>query len=571
MPPSPEPGDLIALEIRLLDRTEAGYPVEMTLTNTQQVFRGQLAASVLPWNATGDARADGQRLFTALFTSADLIKGWGVAQGKSKQKRLRLRIDPLELHALPWELLCDEIDLLAADADTPFSRYLAVSREWGAAIDERPIRVLAVISNPIDLEEKYGLPQADVDLETQALKAAIGAAAQLDFLAAPITLDRLEAELRKGYHVLHFIGHGAFNARTKQAALYMQDAAGNAQRVLDADFAGMLNRLQTPPHLVVLAACQSAQQSTSAAFTGLGPQLVQIGLPAVIAMQENVTVVTARQFAATFYQRLLEHGTVDLAMNEARGTLITNGRFDAAVPVLFMRLPDGRLWGTDTSKKTKSQKENTTMAEESKKEQSDKVVVVNQVTNISGGMVMSGGTVSGDATGGDKVTQTGAGSSIDNRITNAGRDAVNTGGGTYIEGGVNIKGSKNVKIGGDSVTGNKIETTGGSKYVGGDDNSVTGWSAKDVENFFVSISQLIDVKRDIDPQDKPDLKADLKDVQTEVAKGEDADESFLERRLRSIKRMAPDILETIATTLADPKAGLAMVIRKVMIKAKAGA
>ncbi len=334
----------IALEIRLLDRAETGYPIEMTLTNTQQVFRGQLAASVLPWAATGDARADGQRLFTALFTSADLIKGWGVAQGKSRQKRLRLRIDPLELHALPWELLCDEIDLLAADADTPFSRYLAVSREWGTAIDERPIRILAVISNPIDLEAKYGLPLADVDLETQALKDAIGSAAQLDFLAAPITLDRLEAELRKGYHILHFIGHGAFNARTKQAALYMQDATGNAQRVLDADFAGMLNRLQAPPHLVVLAACQSAQQSTSAAFTGLGPQLVQIGLPAVIAMQENVTVVTARQFAATFYQRLLEHGTVDLAMNEARGTLITNGRFDAAVPVLFMRLPDGRLW-----------------------------------------------------------------------------------------------------------------------------------------------------------------------------------------------------------------------------------
>ena len=32
-------------------------------------------------------------------------------------------------------------------------------------------------------------------------------------------------------------------------------------------------------------------------------------------------------------------------MNEARSTLITNGRFDAAVPVLFMRLRDGRLWG----------------------------------------------------------------------------------------------------------------------------------------------------------------------------------------------------------------------------------
>jgi hypothetical protein len=35
---------------------------------------------------------------------------------------------------------------------------------------------------------------------------------------------------------------------------------------------------------------------------------------------------------------------VDLAMNEARSTLITAERPDAAVPVLFMRLKDGRLW-----------------------------------------------------------------------------------------------------------------------------------------------------------------------------------------------------------------------------------
>ena len=565
MPLSPESVEPIAVEIRLLDRTETGYPIEMTLTNTQQVFRGQLAASVLPWAATGDARADGQRLFTALFTSADLIKGWGVAQGKSRQKRLRLRIDPLDLHTLPWELLRDEIDLLAADADTPFSRYLAVSREWGTEIDDRPIRVLAAISNPIDLGAKYGLPPADVELETQALQDAIGPAAQLDFLAAPVTLDRLEAELRKGYHILHFIGHGAFSAKSKQAALYMQDAAGNAQRVLDADFAGMLNRLQSPPHLVVLAACQSAQQSTSAAFTGLGPQLVQIGLPAVIAMQENVTVVTARQFAAVFYQRLLEHGTVDLAMNEARGTLITNGRFDAAVPVLFMRLPDGQLWSDEAVKKIKPHKESATMAEKSTVNKSGGIDV-----NVDGNL-----TISGDLLGRDRHEHEGGNLTIDNSSGGINIDrsqkSVNTGGGTYIEGGVNIKGSKNVKIGGDSVTGDKITTTGGSKYVGGDDNSVTGWTAKDVENFFVRVTQKIDAKPDLAAPDKEDLKAEVQDLQIEVAKGEEANESFLERRLRNIKRMAPDILETIATILADPKAGLAMVIRKVMIKAKASA
>jgi len=62
-------------------------------------------------------------------------------------------------------------------------------------------------------------------------------------------------------------------------------------------------------------------------------------------MHADVTMLTARHFAATFYRQLAAHGTVDLAMNEARSTLVTQGRFDAAVPVLFMRLRDGRLWG----------------------------------------------------------------------------------------------------------------------------------------------------------------------------------------------------------------------------------
>jgi hypothetical protein len=338
--------EMTSLEIRLLTQQGTAYPIEMTLAGTQQVFHGQLTVDIAAWIPGDDSRVDGQALFKALFASTDLMRGWGVAHGRSKRVRVQLRIDAPELHALPWELLRDDQDLLAADADSPFSRYLAVSREWGQVITVQPIRVLTAISDPKDIKEKYGLPSADVEREIQALKEALGAAAELTVLPSPVTLDRLETELRKGYHILHFVGHGTFNSKAQQAALFLQDASGNVQRVIDDDFAGMLNRLASPPHLVVLAACRSAQQSMKAAFSGLGPKLVQIGVPAVIAMQENMTVLSARQFAATFYQRLLAHGVVDLAMNEARGTLITKGRFDAGVPVLFMRLPDGRLWNT---------------------------------------------------------------------------------------------------------------------------------------------------------------------------------------------------------------------------------
>ena len=356
-------------ELRIFDPIDQRYHVELTL-NGEQTFGGMASADLAAWVATGDPAADGPALFKAALAGDELLKAWGEARGRSKQRRLRLRLDPPELHALPWELLRDGDELIAADADTPFSRYLAIGKEWGRALADRPIRVLAAISNPIDLGAKYGLPPADVELEARTLKAAFdphpgplpgreretrvpfslagrrGGAegASLTFLTPPITLDRLEAELRNGYHVLHFIGHGAFNVKEHQAALYFENNDRTACRVIDADFAGMLDRLQAPPQLVVLAACQSAQQSLRDVFTGLGPRLVQIGVPAVVAMHADVTMLTARQFAATFYRRLLMHGTVDLAMNEARSTLITNGRYDAAVPVLFMRLRDGRLW-----------------------------------------------------------------------------------------------------------------------------------------------------------------------------------------------------------------------------------
>ena len=236
--------------------------------------------------------------------------------------------------------------VLAADADTPFSRYLPDDSPWGGAVAARPIRVLAVISNPVDLLARYELPPVDVEAEREILASALAGVDEIElaFLDAPVTPERLHGALREGYHVLHFVGHGAFSARRGQAALYLQDEAGNARLVRDDDLAGMLARLGTPPVLVVLAACQSAERSMADASAGLAPRLISIGIPAVLAMRDAVSIETARKFGATYYRRLLAHGYVDLATNEARSTLLVAGRPDADTPVLFMRLKDGRLF-----------------------------------------------------------------------------------------------------------------------------------------------------------------------------------------------------------------------------------
>ncbi len=353
---------LTDLEIRIFEAQEQGYPVEMTLGGQQEFPRGYLAADIVPWtaHASGVPSQDGETLFEALLADGNLRSAWAKARGQAARRRIRLRIDPaaVALHSLPWELLHEGPVMLSAQADTPFSRYLPIALPWSGPVEERPIRMLVVIANPADLEAKYDLAPVEVDVEREILKAALAEVGpdelMADFLEEPATPERLEEALRQGvpggtpgYHILHFVGHGAFSARRGQAALYMQDEAGNAQRVLDDALVSMLARQGARPRLVSLVACQSATRSTSDAFLGLGPKLVRVGVPAVVAMQDVVTIETGRKFGAAFYSCLLEHGLVDLAANEARSTLLTAGRTDAAVPVLFMRLKSGQLWGPE--------------------------------------------------------------------------------------------------------------------------------------------------------------------------------------------------------------------------------
>ncbi len=339
----------VDLEIRLFPREEAGYPVELTLGDEREFPRGWLAADIVPWTATGDPAADGARLLAALLADPVLQSAWAEARGAAPQRRLRLRLDPRapELHTLPWELLCDETAVLAANANTPFSRYLPVALPWGSLVEERPLRVLVAISNPSDLETTYRLAPLDVPQEQATLTAALAAAGsgiQVQFLEPPVTLARLEEALRAGYHVFHYLGHGVFDARRDQAALYLQRDDGTADRVTDDALIGVLTRLAVRPRLVFLAACQSASRAAGDAFRGLGPQLVAAGVPAVVAMQDSVTLAAAQKLSAVFYQRVAEHGLVDCALNEARSALLTAGAPAAAVPVLFLRLKSGRLW-----------------------------------------------------------------------------------------------------------------------------------------------------------------------------------------------------------------------------------
>jgi CHAT domain-containing protein len=150
----------------------------------------------------------------------------------------------------------------------------------------------------------------------------------------------------QGKHVLHFLGHGRFQKDKGQggrASLYLEKAGGGWQVVGDETIVEQLGNLRPQPLLVFLAACESGKGAGQGPFAGLGPKLVQAGVPAVVAMREQVEMGMARDLTRDFYRRLLDHGEVDRALNEARNLLLSSPSGDWAIPVLYMRLRDGRL------------------------------------------------------------------------------------------------------------------------------------------------------------------------------------------------------------------------------------
>src|ERR1039457_6169981 len=169
--------DYADLEIRILKKDTAGYPVEITFNGELEFPRGVLAPELPALTAGAASGQEGVTLFHWLFSDDALKTAWANARGQRPQRRIRLRIDEgaPELHQIPWELLRDigeggvPLDLAALDA-TPFSRYIAGSWIPGSPILKRPIRVLVAVANPSNIAD-FGLTAIDPDAEFKLLRS----------------------------------------------------------------------------------------------------------------------------------------------------------------------------------------------------------------------------------------------------------------------------------------------------------------------------------------------------------------------------------------------------------------
>ena len=298
------------------------------------------------------AKNFGKLLYDAVF-SGDIGLIWrrslSEAEAQNAGLRLRLRVaDVPELNDVPWEYLYNAglNQFLSLSEYTPLVRYVDMPEPIRPLRVEGQLDILVMISSPIDY------PVVDVEGEwsrlNEALAGPIGSGQVRLRRLSEARLRVLQRELRQGeYHILHFIGHAGFDRQTQGGVLIVGDEEGRG-RLVAAENLGAILHDHRSLRLVVLNACEGARASRADPFTGLAQTLVQQGVPAVVAMQFEVTDQSAITFAEEFYGATAVGYPVDAALSCARKAIFAAGSdIEWGTPVLFTRAADGKLFSVN--------------------------------------------------------------------------------------------------------------------------------------------------------------------------------------------------------------------------------
>jgi tetratricopeptide (TPR) repeat protein len=297
----------------------------------------------------------GGRLFQALFPGPvrslfDQSLGilgddpdWGL--------RLAIQVDPRHpavapLQQIPWEFLyhADTEQFLSLGRRSPVVRSLDVPRPQRALLDDgSPWRILAFASN---------VPGRDVlDLDTELRQLTAALAGRRDVEIVPLkNADRsilraqlLERRTRTPFNILHVMGHGDFDPVSGEGVLLLREG-DRARAVTGPELAEDLRDF-TELRLIVLNACRTARAAGAeglSPFAGVATALVLNGVPAVVAMQFEISDPAAVEFSTALYQKLAEQDAIEAAVAEARLAVRQKiaGTWQWGTPVLFQRSRD---------------------------------------------------------------------------------------------------------------------------------------------------------------------------------------------------------------------------------------
>jgi len=131
----------------------------------------------------------------------------------------------------------------------------------------------------------------------------------------------------------------------------------------------------------------------------------------------------------------------------------------------------------------------------------------------------------------------------------------------------NKKGQPSVNITGKNVVGSI--NAGGHAKVDVTQSLVQKTDNANFERLFELLEEKIKARPEDPNVDKQEIKEQVNQIKAEAAHGEQANPNKLERWIRNLSGMAPDIVEVMAASLGGPISGLTAVIQKIAARVKA--
>jgi len=276
-------------------------------------------------------------------------------QGHSLRLQLCMDEDSVMLARFPWELLHDGRRPLLASKAIELTRSIAYSESPMPLNLELPLRLLYVGPRPTNLPP---LPRVTDHSRVPEYLRALERSGVLCVteLARPTYTDLVDHVQHNRVQILHFDGHGSFGRRCRcrvhaphcdvcptcganlvdippEGYLAFEDRTYDTHLVPSSTLGTILYSCSI--QVGVLLACSSGVVHGDTLFTGVGPALVQAGVPAVIATQSTISSDAANVFAETFYQSLTRREPIAMAVNHGRQQLLLHQEW--FIPVLYLR------------------------------------------------------------------------------------------------------------------------------------------------------------------------------------------------------------------------------------------
>ena len=361
--------DYVDFEVEIGDRLRTGkgpaYPVAvksplgeqtgaLELPFAEKALRDQLdrvavAVGLSQTRATPQVQivqAFGNAFFRALLRG-NLLDAYDKCVEEAKREnpprgvRLKLHVLANELVEIPWEFLYDHRRREYLSRTRTLVRYITPTHPIVLATVPPPVRILGLVA-------WAGNRRVDLTADQRQIETALRSfvdrkLVHLEWMERE-TVEELHTTLVHAgpWHVFYFVGHGRYDREKRQGTLMLADKDGFRQS-LGAQMLGELLGAHSSMRLAVLNSCEGAKGE---GMSSVAAELVQHGVPAVVAMQYPISNQGALHFSERFYTSIFRGLPIDQALSEARTEMsyADEDSVEFGTPVLYTSVADGLLF-----------------------------------------------------------------------------------------------------------------------------------------------------------------------------------------------------------------------------------